>query len=184
MDEAKEAEANNSAVGAWGQVSVRPGCVDRRRSHSVSARCWLRETLEQASTTESLLRSAQVECLPTCGASDWISPVLCFLVQIGNQCNHALLLAASVLRPSLAASTGAVHVAIRVAVTSFAGVLFHFRGAGAVEAAGGSGFACEGGCDQSSRCDQSNAERAHEALPGRSILQIPPSQVKKWQTML
>ena len=124
----RKAEANNSAVGAWGQVSVRPGCVDRRRSHSVSARCWLRETLEQASTTESLLRSAQVECLPTCGASDWISPVLCFLVQIGNQCNHALLLAASVLRPSLAASAGAVHVAIRIAETSFACVFFNFTG--------------------------------------------------------
>ena len=51
----------------------------------------MRETLEQASTTESLLRSAQVECLPTCGASDWISPVLMFCGSFGNQCNHALL---------------------------------------------------------------------------------------------
>ena len=159
----RKAEANNSAVGAWGQVSVRPGCVDRRRSHSVSARCWLRETLEQASTTESLLRSAQVECLPTCGASDWISPVLWLVVLIGNQCNHALLLAASVLRPSLAASTGAVHVAIRVAEAGLARVFFHFRRAGATEAASGFGFDIERRCDQSGCCDQSDADRAHDA---------------------
>ena len=152
--------------------------------HSVSALCWLRETLEQGRTAESLLRSAQVECLPTCGASDWISPVLWLVVQIGNQCNHALLLAASVLRPALAASAGAVHVAIRIAETGFARVLFHFRRAGAAEAAGGFGFDCEGGCDQSSCCDQSDEESAHDALPGGLILQIPAIQVKKWQTML
>ena len=33
--------------------------------------CVVRETLEQVRTAESLLRSAQVEYLPSCGASEW-----------------------------------------------------------------------------------------------------------------
>lgn len=58
--------------------------------NSVIALGWLRETLEQEWTAESLLRSAQVEYLPTFGASNGISPVLMLCVQFGNQCNHAL----------------------------------------------------------------------------------------------
>ena len=131
--------------------------------HSVSALCWLRETLEQGRTAESLLRPAQVECLPTCGASDRLSPVLWFVVQSGNQCNHALLPADSVLRPALRAPVGTVHVAIRVAEAGLARVFFHFRRAGATEATSGFGFDIERRCDQSGCCDQSDADRAHDA---------------------
>ena len=37
------------------------------------------------------------------------------------------LAAVSIFGPALIASAGAVHVTIRVAVSSFAGILFHFR---------------------------------------------------------
>ncbi len=88
--EAKKAEANNSAVDPWGQVSVRLGYKDHRDDPLSTSTVLVERNVEQGLIAESLLRSAQVECLPSSGTSVWMSPVLMVFRLFGNQWNHAL----------------------------------------------------------------------------------------------
>ena len=68
----------------------------------------------------------------------------------------------SILGPALIAAAGAVHVAVGVAEASPTGILFNFGRAGAAEGTAGFGRNSKDCRQDSSGCDQRNADRAHQ----------------------
>ena len=68
----------------------------------------------------------------------------------------------SVLGSAQIAAAGAVHVAVALALAGLADVLFNFGRAGAAEGTAGFGRNSKDCRQDSSGCDQRNADRAHQ----------------------